>query len=90
MLCGLALIPLALSQNSTGNASWIAPIPLGARLGQIIPQFLMGTGSPIPNVLEPIAAAMVVVASGSLAFRSDRLERRPRSPSVPWPWADWC
>ena len=75
-LCGLALIPLALSQNSTGNASWIAPIPLGARLGQIIPQFLMGTGSPIPNVLEPIAAATVVVALALLAFRSDRLERR--------------
>ncbi len=75
-LCGLALIPLALSQNSTGNASWIAPIPLGPRLGQIIPQFLMGTGSPIPNVLEPIAAAMVVVSLLLLALRADPLERR--------------
>jgi hypothetical protein len=75
-LCGLALIPLALSQNSTGNASWIAPIPLGSRLGQLIPQFLMGTGAPIPDVLEPIAAAMVVVSLALLAFRSDQLERR--------------
>ncbi len=45
-LCGLALIPLALSQNATGHDSWIANSPLGLRLAQIIPQFLIGTGAP--------------------------------------------
>jgi 4-amino-4-deoxy-L-arabinose transferase-like glycosyltransferase len=37
-LCGLALIPLALGQNASGNTKWIAPIPLGSRLGQVIPR----------------------------------------------------
>ena len=36
-LCGLALIPLALSQNATGHDNWIANSPLGRRLGQIMP-----------------------------------------------------
>jgi hypothetical protein len=75
-VCGLALIPLALNQNATGHASWIAPIPLGDRLGQLIPQALMGTGAPAPNVLEPIAAAMVLVSFALLALRSDAPERR--------------
>jgi mannosyltransferase len=75
-LCGLALIPLAISQNGTGNASWIAPIPLGPRLGQIIPQFVIGTGAPAYDVLEPLGAAMVVVGLLLLVFRSDASERR--------------
>ncbi len=45
-LCGVAVIPLALSQNSTGHAGWIAHTSLGLRLAQIIPQFLIGTGAP--------------------------------------------
>ena len=51
-LCGLALIPLALSQNSTGHDSWIAHSPLGLRLAQIIPQFLIGTGAPGAHALK--------------------------------------
>ncbi len=75
-LCGLALIPLAISQNGTGNASWIAKIALGPRLGQIIPQFVIGTGAPAYDVLEPLGAAMVVIGLLLLAFRADRVERR--------------
>jgi mannosyltransferase len=75
-VCGLALIPLAISQNGTGNASWIAPIPLGPRLGQIIPQFVIGTGAPAYDVLEPVGAAMVVIGLLLLVFRSDAGERR--------------
>ncbi len=75
-LCGIALVPLALNQNATGHASWIAPIPLVPRLGQLIPQSLIGTGAPAGNVLEPLAAAMVVVSFALLAFRADPLERR--------------
>jgi hypothetical protein len=75
-LCGLALVPLALSQNRTGHASWIAHFPLGERLGQIIPQFLIGTGAPAYAVLEPLAAAMVVAGLVLLALRAGAVERR--------------
>ena len=51
-LCGLALIPLAISQNGTGHDSWIASAPLGMRLRQIVPQFLIGTGAPARTVLR--------------------------------------
>jgi uncharacterized membrane protein len=74
-VCGLGLIPLALSQNSTGNSGWIAKIALGPRLGQIIPHFVIGTGAPAYDVLEPLAAAMVVVALVLLAWRGTRFER---------------
>ncbi len=50
-LCGLALIPLALSQSSTGNDAWIANSALGLRLAQIIPQLLIGTGAPARKLL---------------------------------------
>jgi hypothetical protein len=73
--CGIALIPLALSQNSTGNAAWIAKIPLGPRLGQIIPHFVIGTGAPAYDVLEPVAAAMAVISLALLVWRAERLER---------------
>jgi 4-amino-4-deoxy-L-arabinose transferase-like glycosyltransferase len=70
-LCGLALIPLALGQNATGNTKWIAPIPLGSRLGQVIPQFLVGFQTPAQSVLEPLAAALALGALVLLALRSD-------------------
>src|SRR5262249_2153879 len=44
--CGLALLPLAITQNSTGNASWIAPIPLLPSLPLIVPEFLVSFPSP--------------------------------------------
>lgn len=75
-LFGLALLPLAISQNHTGNASWIAPIPLAPRLGAIIPQFLVGFQAPAYHVLLRLAEAMVLVALALLALRSDRIERR--------------
>ncbi len=75
-LCGLALIPLALSQNATGHAGWIAKFPLGPRLGQIIPQFVIGTGAPAYDVLEPLGAATIVVGLVLLLFRAERTERR--------------
>jgi len=70
-LCGLALIPLALGQNATGHAKWIASIPLGSRLGQVVPQFLVGFQMPAQSVLEPVAAALALGALVLLALRSD-------------------
>jgi mannosyltransferase len=75
-VCGLALIPLAISQNGTGHTSWIAPIPLGARLGQIFPQFLIGVSAPAKGVLYPIAALTVLVGLVLLMTRSKAAEQR--------------
>jgi hypothetical protein len=74
--CGLALIPLALSQNGTGNARWISHIPLGPRLGQIVPMFLTGTGAPAQRALERIDEVVAVLALLLLAVRADVRERR--------------
>ncbi|WP_249009396.1 glycosyltransferase family 39 protein [Conexibacter sp. DBS9H8] len=42
---GGALLPLLITQNNTHNDSWIAHVPLSLRLGQILPQFVLGTGT---------------------------------------------
>jgi len=57
-LCGLALIPLALSQQRTGRTDWIAHVSLARRMKQIVPQFVIGFGSPGYGVLEPVAVAL--------------------------------
>ena len=61
-LCGAALLPLAVSQNGTGHASWIAPIALDGRLEQIVPVFLVGFQLPAGAVLEPVAKLLVALA----------------------------
>jgi hypothetical protein len=75
-IVGVALLPLAISQNSTGNASWIAPIPLLPRLGQIVPQFLIGFQAPDAMVLERIAELCVAIALVALVVRSEPVQRR--------------
>jgi mannosyltransferase len=74
--CGLALLPLALSQNGTGNDSWIASAPLGPRLRQLVPQFVIGTGSPAYHVLEPFGSALALIGLILLIVRGDAHERR--------------
>ena len=71
-LCGLGLIPLAISQNGAGNDAWIATEPLRLRLAQIIPQFLIGTGAPVRQGFKYAAFALVVAASVLLAVRFRR------------------
>lgn len=73
---GLGLLPLAIAQNHTGNASWIAPIPLSARLGAIVPQFLVGFQAPVYELLLRLAEVLVLVAIVALALASDRVARR--------------
>jgi len=75
-VCGLALIPLAIGQSGTGNASWIAKAPLGRRLGQVIPQFASGFDGPAHSVLEPLAIGVLVLAAVLVLFRSDGSARR--------------
>ena len=75
-LCGLALIPLAIGQSGTGNASWIAKAPLGRRLGQVVPQFVTGFDGPAHSVLEPLAIAVLVLAAVLVFVRSEAAARR--------------
>jgi mannosyltransferase len=72
-----ALLALAISQNSTGHASWIASAPLGRRVAQIVPQFLVGFGSVAYNPLIGISVVLCVVALVMLATApSGELRRR--------------
>ena len=74
--CGLALVPLAVSQNGTGHDAWIASAPFGPRLRQIAPQFLLGTGAPAREVLRDVAVALVAVALACLVLDGRSGERR--------------
>jgi hypothetical protein len=76
-LAGLALIPLAISQQGTGNSNWIAKIALNVRLGQLAPQFLLGFGAPAGRWLRALDAAVALAALGLLGWRGHRDERRP-------------
>jgi mannosyltransferase len=75
-LCGLGLIPLAIGQQSTGRANWIASAPFGRRLGQVVPQFAAGFDGPAHSVLEPLAIAIVLLALVLLLIRSEPEPRR--------------
>ncbi|HWF51332.1 MAG TPA: glycosyltransferase family 39 protein [Solirubrobacteraceae bacterium] len=74
-LAGLALVPLAVSQQGTGNSNWIAHIPLPLRLGQVTPQFLLGFGAPAGRWLRGLDAVVVIAAAALVGWRGDRAER---------------
>jgi mannosyltransferase len=82
-LCGLALIPLAASQNSTGHDSWIAHTPFNLRLAQILPQFLLGTGSPARTPLKYIAFVLALAALLPLATPATRRRQARRAQDTP-------
>jgi mannosyltransferase len=75
-VAGLALIPLAISQQGTGNSDWIAKIPLHVRLSQVAPQFMLGFGSPAGRWLRAIDAIVVLAAVAILWRRGEAAERR--------------
>ncbi|HEY2258577.1 MAG TPA: glycosyltransferase family 39 protein [Solirubrobacteraceae bacterium] len=79
LLCGAGLIPLAVAQNATGHDDWIAATSLTLRLGQIVPQFLIGTGLPLHAVLEPV---MLAIAIGAILLVLERGERRERAAAL--------
>ncbi len=63
--CGLALVPLAISQDTASHLVWIHQMAFGSRLGQIIPQFLVGFQASAYAVLAWISGAC---ALGGLAL----------------------
>jgi len=77
VVAGLALIPLAVAQSNTRNDAWIARTSLRLRLAQIVPQFVLGTGTPARMVLKFAAFALIAVAVGLLVLRTRPDERRP-------------
>jgi hypothetical protein len=72
----VALIPLAVSQSHTGHTSWITRMRLHERLGQIVPQFLLGFQSPVRGVLYAVAGACVLLALTLLVLRAEPREQR--------------
>jgi uncharacterized membrane protein len=76
VLCGLALIPLAIGQELNGRSNWIAHTSLFQRLKQIAPQFVIGLVSPAYAALEPLALALGVFGVVLLFTRTVGLERR--------------
>ena len=77
VVVGLALVPLAVAQSNAGNDAWIARSSLRLRVAQIVPQFLLGTGTPARVALKFAAFALVAVALWLLVFRTRRRERWP-------------
>jgi hypothetical protein len=75
-LCGLGLIPLAISQHGTGRGNWIHSSPFWRRLGQIVPQFAAGFDGPAHAVFEPVSIAIVVLALVLLVTRAEPGPRR--------------
>jgi hypothetical protein len=73
--CGGGLMPLLIAQDNSRNASWIEYAPLSGRLAQILPQFLIGTGS---HAYTALMWAGFALAAGGLVFAaaSGRDDRR--------------
>ncbi len=74
--CGGGLLPLLIEQSNKGNSSWIKKAPLNDRLAQILPQFLLGTGSHAHVVLMWIGFALAVAGFVLLIRRGSVNERR--------------
>jgi 4-amino-4-deoxy-L-arabinose transferase-like glycosyltransferase len=73
---GGALLPLALAQNATGHANWIATVSLLRRLSQVPTQFVSGQQIPAPGVLIPLAGAIALTAVAAAVWRGDPRRRR--------------
>jgi mannosyltransferase len=73
--CGGGLLPLLIAQDNRHNTTWITKAPLNDRLGQILPQFFLGTGSHAYVALMWVAFALGAIALLLLAMRAGSTER---------------
>jgi hypothetical protein len=73
---GLALLPLALRQERGGRTSWIADIPLGERLDDVVREFVAGV-YPLPHAAK-LAALLFASVTAFVVFRA-RLDERRRA-----------
>ena len=76
VLAGCALLPYAIQQNNSGRVKWISTVALSRRLGQVVPQFVVGFGGPLNSVLEPLAVTLVAVAAAIAAASIGRADAR--------------
>jgi mannosyltransferase len=76
-VCSAPLLWFAASQNATRHASWIKHLPLGPRIGQIFPHFLIGFGAPGGVALSWLAAAIAALGVGLLVAHTRRTDDRP-------------
>jgi hypothetical protein len=73
--CGGGLLPLLIAQNNRHNTKWITRAPLNDRLGEILPQFFLGTGSHAYEALMWVAFVLGVAGLVLLAKRASSTER---------------
>lgn len=73
--CGGALLPLLIAQINTTNSSWIGMSLLDQRLAQILPQFVVGTGSQEYTPLMWAGFALCLAALLLLARRAGPTQR---------------
>jgi hypothetical protein len=76
VLCGLALMPLLIAQERNHRSLWIGHSSLSRRILQVVPQFVIGFGSPAYSILEPLAFALAVFGVVLLLTRTAGRERR--------------
>jgi uncharacterized membrane protein len=74
--CGGGLMPLLIAQTGRRNAAWISKAPLNDRLGQILPQFLLGTGSHAYVALTWVGFALAAASLLLLARSASSSDRR--------------
>ncbi len=67
--CGGGLLPVLIAQSSSGNSAWIKKAPLNDRLGQVLPQFLLGPGS---HAYAELTWVGFVLALGGVVLLSTR------------------
>jgi 4-amino-4-deoxy-L-arabinose transferase-like glycosyltransferase len=73
---GVVLLPLAVHQSHRGLTTWIAHAPLGPRVAQVWPQFVLGFASPAWGVLKWVALACAVLGLVFLVWRPAGPARR--------------
>jgi mannosyltransferase len=76
VIVGLALAPLAVSQNADGKADWIQSTSLAGRVGQAAKQYLVGLYSPAEIMTAAVAGLLAAGALTLVLRASDPLERR--------------
>jgi hypothetical protein len=76
VLAGLALLPLAIAQRSSGNSDWIQNSSLGSRLAQPAKQFLVGLYGP-QEIVTALAGGLM--AAGAIVLLVRYAEGRERA-----------
>jgi mannosyltransferase len=73
---GIALLPLALHQESTDQTWWITARPLGDRITEALTQFMMGSYAPPHHIAVLTALAAIGITVGGLIMLAEGHERQ--------------